>query len=123
MMVEINAGYRLLADAHKEAGSALKSIAKILGPHFVIDEQGDKQHVMWRTSLYKAELTLNTDEDVLEFDFFDKAHAGGFSAEGYNADTLLKDIRYNVYQFKPQKKLDPQIQKIRDQFEDIRHIT
>jgi hypothetical protein len=115
-MFKINAAFRLFASAHDEAGKALKSISKILGSTFVIDEVGDNQAVMWRTSLFKAQLVLNTKDDVLEFRFGDKDKAGGFSAEGYNAQTLFKDIRYNVTQFKPSKKLNPKVQEIRDKF-------
>jgi hypothetical protein len=115
-MFQINAAFRLFADAHHEAGVALKAISKILGKNFVIDELPDHQTVIWRSSLFKAQLDLNTKEDVLEFNFMDKDKSAGFSAEGYNAQTLLKDIRYNVTQFKPTKKVKPEIMDLRSQF-------
>jgi hypothetical protein len=115
-MFEINAAFRLFADAHHEAGVALKAISKVLGSHFVIDEADGKQVVIWRSPLFKAQLMLDTNEDVLEFGFMDKAKTAGFSAEGYNAQTLLKDIRYNVTQFKPTKKVSPEIADLRSKF-------
>jgi len=115
-MFKINAAFRLFADAHHEAGTALKTISKILGPHYVINEEGAEQIVIWRSSLFKAKLVLDTDEDVMDFTFLDKDNAGGFSAEGYNAQSLFKDIKYNVSQFKPTKKLRPEIMDLRAQF-------
>lgn len=119
-MFKINAAFRLFADAHAEAGKALKSLSTILGPHFITDEESGIQEVVWRTSSYKAVLQLDTEEDAMLFKFFDKGFTGGFEAEGYNAESLLKDIRYNVSQFKPVKKVPEDIQKLRDKFEVIK---
>lgn len=118
-MFKINAAFRLFASGHDEAGKALKSLMKILGHNFVTNEQGNTQVVVWRTSTFKAALMLDTEEDVMTFKFFDKGYTAGFDAEGYNAQTLLKDIRYNVTQFKPHKQVPPDIQKLREQFEKV----
>lgn len=118
-MLEINAAFRLIASAHEEAGKALKEIAKVIGNHFVTNEQNGTQVVVWRTPGFKAALMFDTEEDALTFKFFDKANTGSFEAEGYNAQTLLKDIRYNVSQFRPSKPVPPDIQKLRERFEHI----
>jgi len=118
-MYQINAAFRLFADAHAEAGKVLKSVAKVLGPHFVTNEHEGTQVVVWRTSKFKAALMLDTEEDALTFKFFDKANTGSFEAEGYNYQTLMKDIRYNVSQFKPTKQVPPDIQDLRNKFETI----
>lgn len=118
-MIKIQAAYRLFADAHSEAGSALRTIAKILGPHFVTTEVEGNQAVVWRSSKFKAALMVDLENDVLTFKFYDKGNTGSFEAEGYNAQTLLKDIRYNVSQFKPTKVVPPEIQELRTKFEHV----
>ncbi|BAG41569.1 hypothetical protein [Ralstonia phage phiRSL1] len=109
----------VFADAHSEAGIALKEIAKILGPHFLKDERPGEQVIIWRTSQFKAELSLNLDDDVLDFTFKDKGATAGFSAEGYNARTLFQDIRHNITQYRPTKKVPTDVQMVRDKFEHL----
>ncbi len=115
----LTSGVGVFASGHEEAGKALKSVGNILGGNFVIDESGPHQKVVWRAPQFIATLALDTDNDILEFDFKDKANAGSFSAEGYNVSELIKDIRYNVTQFKPTKTLDPRVQQLRQKFENV----
>jgi hypothetical protein len=102
-----------------DAGRALKSIGALLGGNFVTNEDPEGQSCIWRTSEYKAELRLNK-SGGLEFDFKDKANAGSFSAEGDDGPALIKDIQYNVTQFKPSKALNPKVKDLRDKFARIK---
>lgn len=108
----------VFADSHSEAGKALKALSTVLGPHFVTHQQDDVQAVIWRTAKFKAALLKDEDQDVLEFKFFDKGNTSGLTAEGYNAQTLLKDIHYNL-QFKPTKPVPPDIKVLRDKLEAL----
>lgn len=128
MKIQIRATYRLRASApapavfaanHEDAGQVLRSIAKILGPHFVTNEHGNQQAVVWRSPTFKAALVLDKDNEELSFSFRDKMNHGGFDAEGTDVHSLLKDIQYNVREFKPTKDLDPKVQELRDKFAAI----
>jgi len=117
--MKIHASLRLLA-SNVEAGKALTAIKKILNNYsFVTNQEGQEQTVIWRSSLFRASLTLNLDEDTLMFEFRDKGATAGFDAEGTNADSLFKDIRYNVTEFQPVKKMLPEIAELRNQFAHI----
>lgn len=119
LKVELKAASRLLASP-TEAGLALKAIQKVLHTYsFVTHQYGDEQATVWRSSLFKAALILNIEDDTLAFRFSDKGYTAAFEAEGYSADTLLKDIRFNVTQFKPSKKVPPEIQQLREEFATI----
>jgi hypothetical protein len=119
-MYKINAAFRLFASNSDEAGKALKAIATVLGPNFLLNEHEHLQAIVWRSSLFKAALVLDTQTGDLSLNFRDKNNAAGFEAEGRDLPSLLKDIRYNVSEFKPTKPVDPQVQKLLDKFEVIK---
>jgi hypothetical protein len=117
--IELNAATRLLADS-KEAGRVLTAVKKVLGPHFVTDEDSDEQRIIWKSSKFSAELDLTMDSDTLLFSLRTKNFAGGFDAEGKTAAKLFEDIRYQVTEFVPEGKVPPDIKALRAKFATIK---
>lgn len=120
MTIKLHAGMRLLADSN-EAGVALTAIKKIIGPHFVTDEDHAEQRILWRSSKIQAELDLTLDdEDMLLFSFRTKGFAGGFDAEGHTAHELFEDIRRQVTEYQPSGRVPTDIAALRRRFATIK---
>lgn len=120
MTVKLHAAMRLFADSN-EAGVALTAIKKILGPHFVTDEDNQEQRILWRSAKLQAELDLTLDdEDMLLFSFRTKGYAGGFDAEGHTAADLFRDIRHQVTEYQPSGRVPSEIATLRRRFATIK---